>query len=130
MSFFLLALLALPLALTLVAALIVAAPVWRLTSRDAAPDLERKAARVQASLAALEVLLVIFYRPSDPSLCSQTGSLAEAIPWIGLCSMLAGGVVVATSLQRRSPRRLIVVALVLSYVAGFAFLAQIGPCQN
>jgi hypothetical protein len=129
MSFFLLVLLALPLALTLIAAAIAAVPV-HLMSRDTAPDLERKAARVQASLVALEVLLVIFYRPSDPSLCGRTGSLAEAIPWIALCSMLVGGVVVATSLQRGSARRRIVVALVVSYVAGFAFLAQNGQCQN
>jgi hypothetical membrane protein len=126
---FLFILLALPLALTVVAALIAAVPVYRM-SHDAVADLERRVVRVQPSLVALEVLLVLFYRPSDSSLCGHTGVLADLIPWIGLCSMLVGGVVVAASSILGSRRRLLVVAVVLSYVAGFAFLAQIGPCQN
>src|SRR5882757_690312 len=126
----LLALFALPLALPLIAALIVVVPVRRLTSRIAMPDLERKAARVQASLVAFEVLLVIFYHSRQAELCGQTPSLAEAIPWLGLGSMLVGGVVIATTFDRPTPRRVIVVALVVSYIAGFAFLAKVGPCQN
>jgi hypothetical protein len=129
MSLFLLVVLALPLALTGAASLIAIGP-FHLMPRVAVPDLERKAARVQAGLVALEVLLVIFYRPSNATLCGQTGPLAEAIPWIALLSTLAGGVVIATALLHRSPRRLMVAAIVLSYVAGYAFLVQIGPCQN
>jgi hypothetical protein len=121
--------LALPLVFSAVAALLAAVPV-HMMSRDAVADLQRRAARVQPSLVALEVLLVLIYRPSDAAACNQTGSVAEAIPWIALCSMIVGGVVVATSLMRESRRRLIVIAIVLSYVAGFAFLSQIGPCQN
>lgn len=126
---FLVVLLAIPLALTVVAALVAAVPVITL-SPDAVADLKRKAARVQPSLVALEVLLVIFYRPSNPNSCGHTGLPAELIPWIALCSMLVGGVVVAASLRHGSRRRLIAGVVVLSYIAGYAFLVQTGPCQN
>jgi hypothetical protein len=121
-------LVALPLLATLVAALLAAVPVG-LLSRYVPRQLSGYAALIQFSLVGLAVL-VESLSPGGANACLQNTGSRETIVWIGAGTALAGGLVIAASLGRRSHRQLIVPALVLPYVVGVLLVFQVAPCLN
>jgi hypothetical protein len=121
-------LVALPLLATLVAALLAAVPVG-LLSQHGPRQLSGYAALIQFSLVGLAVL-VESLSPGGASACTQNTASRETIVWIGAGTALAGGIVIAASLQRRSHRGLIVPALVLPYVVAVLLVFLVAPCLD
>jgi hypothetical protein len=119
---------ALPLLATLAAALVAAVPVG-LIRPQRAPHLSAYAALVQFCLVGLAALVHVL-SPTDANACQQGADVPEAILWIGSGAAVAGGVVIATSLLRRSHRQLIVLALVLPYVAALVLVLRVVPCLD
>jgi hypothetical protein len=119
---------AVPLLATLGAALLAAVPVG-LISEHVPRRLPGYATLVQLSLVGLAVVVAVVSSAGAEE-CSQGGGDRTAVLWIGAGAALVGGLVIATSLLRRSQRGLIAVAVVLPYVIGLVLVFQIAPCLN